>query len=768
MLFVLQTILITNTIRDYCEWLVLIFTIKKVGTTMRSLRLSNVGLGVLTALSVGMGSVAVAAESTDEQSEAQSGKSEVITVMGSQVDLGDAYEGDQVARTSRAGMLGNMDFMETPFSSTSYTSELIADQQAQSVADVLQNDPTVRVATGFGNFQELYMIRGFPVYSDDMTLNGVYGILPRQFVAAEMLERVEVLRGANTFLNGAAVGGSAIGGSVNLVPKRAGSEPLTRATVGTQSGGEGYAALDTSRRFGENDANGIRVNLVGRGGDGVVDDEKNKLGVIAVGFDHQGDRFRMSADAGYQDHHIDSPRPSVTIDTNSAAFAPTAPDSSSNYAQDWTYTDEKQLFGVVRGEYDLTKQTSVWLAGGARNGKEHNLLANPTVDANGNVSAYLFENVREENVLSADTGLRHEFATGNVGHTVVLSGSAYQLRSKNAYEYANTFTFGSLDNPYQVSQSAAETGLTAGGKLDDPKETIRNVNSSVALADTASMIDDELKITLGARGQRLVTHAYDYNTGNETSSNDRSKLTPFGGVVYQPRMDVSYYANYAESLVATDPAPSWKNGKTITNAGTVFEPFRSKQMEVGAKYDNGQYGAGISAFQITKPSYMISGTIYTDNGEQRNRGIELTAFGKPLEQVKVIGGVTLIDAELTKTENGAQDGNTGIGVPDVMANLNVEWDTPFVPGLTLEGRTIYTSAQYVNADNTAQIPSWTRFDVGARYTINMGNDHTLTLRSRVENLTDKNYWSSVGGYPDENYLVLGSPRTFVLSASYDF
>ncbi|MDA6076290.1 TonB-dependent receptor plug domain-containing protein [Edwardsiella anguillarum] len=53
---------------------------------------------------------------------------------------------------------------------------MIEQQQAVSVADVLQNDPTVRVAKGFGNFQELYMIRGFPVYSDDMTLNGVYGI----------------------------------------------------------------------------------------------------------------------------------------------------------------------------------------------------------------------------------------------------------------------------------------------------------------------------------------------------------------------------------------------------------------------------------------------------------------------------------------------------------------------------------------------------------------------------------------------------------------
>ena len=73
------------------------------------------------------------------------------------------YAGGQVARGGRVGILGNQDMMSTPFSSTNYTNELIQDQQAKSVADVLLNDPSVRQARGFGNFQELYVVRGFPV-----------------------------------------------------------------------------------------------------------------------------------------------------------------------------------------------------------------------------------------------------------------------------------------------------------------------------------------------------------------------------------------------------------------------------------------------------------------------------------------------------------------------------------------------------------------------------------------------------------------------------
>jgi iron complex outermembrane receptor protein len=60
--------------------------------------------------------------------------------------LSKPYAGGQVARGGRAGILGTRDNMETPFSITSYTNELIQDRQAKSVGDVLQNDPSVRMA----------------------------------------------------------------------------------------------------------------------------------------------------------------------------------------------------------------------------------------------------------------------------------------------------------------------------------------------------------------------------------------------------------------------------------------------------------------------------------------------------------------------------------------------------------------------------------------------------------------------------------------------
>ena len=68
----------------------------------------------------------------------------VITANGSQVDLPADYAGGQVARGGRLGLFGNMDMMNIPFDSTNYTAQYIRDQQANSVADIVQGDPAVR------------------------------------------------------------------------------------------------------------------------------------------------------------------------------------------------------------------------------------------------------------------------------------------------------------------------------------------------------------------------------------------------------------------------------------------------------------------------------------------------------------------------------------------------------------------------------------------------------------------------------------------------
>ncbi|QOY92824.1 TonB-dependent receptor [Massilia sp. UMI-21] len=672
-----------------------------------------------------------------------------------------AYAGGQVARGGRLGLLGNVDIMDTPFNSMNYTQALIQDQQARSVADVVQNDPSVRVARGFGNYQELYVIRGFALNSDDLAYNGLYGMLPRQYVAAELLERVEVLRGANSFVNGAAPGGGAIGGAINLLPKRAPNAPLTQLTVGAESGGQGYVALDAARRFGEGERLGLRVNAVRRDGDTAVDREGRELSLYSVGLDYRGRGYRLSADVGHQDHQLTGARPSVTVAAGVPIVA--APDSDSNYAQPWTFSGERDTFGTLRAEVDLPGGATAWAALGLRSSVESNILSSATViDANGDTSMSRFDNVREDKVRTGEVGVRGELRTGAVTHKLSASASGFHSESKNAYAMSDFAGFASnIYTPRDVA--APSNAFFTGGRLDKPLLTHKAILSSVALADTLGFMDDRLLVTVGARHQKIKDAGYDYNSGASSARYEESELTPVAGVVYKPAKGVSVYANYSEALQQGPVA----FGTDIVNQGEVFAPYVSRQKEVGVKVDSGKLGMTAAFFTTAQPSAYVAERRFGLFGEQRNRGLELSVFGMPTRGLRLLGGLTVLEAEQRRTADGVNDGKDAIGVPGTQLNIGAEWEVPGVQGLSLNARALHTSSQFADAANFQKLPSWSRLDIGANY-LTRFMDRNLTLRARIDNLADKDYWASSGGYPGFGYLVQGAPRTLAVSATVDF
>lgn len=681
--------------------------------------------------------------------------------------LPSAYAGGQVARGGRLGLLGNVDIMDTPFNSTNYTHALIQDQQARSVADVVQNDPSVRVARGFGNYQELYMIRGFAVNSDDLAYNGLYGLLPRQFVASELLERVEVLRGANSFVNGAAPGNGGIGGAINLLPKRAPNAPLTQVTAGVESGGQAYLATDVARRFGEQDRFGVRVNAVRRDGDTAIDRESRELSVYSIGMDYRGRGVRLSADVGHQDHQLRGARPSVTLAAGLPMVA--APDSDGNFAQPWTFSGERDTFGTLRLEADLPAGATAWAALGLRKGDEFNIISSPTVSsADGSATMTRFDNVREDDVRTGEVGVRTELRTGTVSHKLSASASSFHSESKNAYGMSDFAGFAS--NIYRPRDVAApSSGFFTGGNMASPLLTQKSILSSVAVADTLGFLDERLLLTVGVRHQKIKDYGYDYNTGAPNGAYEMSETTPVAGIVYKPMQGVSVYANYSEALQKGPVAPTFDplTNLELVNKGEVFAPYVSRQRELGVKYDGGRFGGTVAVFSTSQPSAFIQDLRYGLFGEQRNRGVELSVFGMPARGLRVLGGLTLLDAEQRRNAGGANQGKDAIGVPETQLNLGADWDVPGVQGLSLNARALYTSKQYADRANLQKLPSWSRLDIGATYTTRF-MERDLTLRARVDNVTDKNYWASAGGYPEYGYLVLGAPRTVAVSATVDF
>jgi iron complex outermembrane receptor protein len=289
--------------------------------------------------------------------------------------------------------------------------------------------------------------------------------------------------------------------------------------------------------------------------------------------------------------------------------------------------------------------------------------------------------------------------------------------------------------------------------------------SSVGVADTLSVLDKRIQLTLGTRFQRVQAANFAAATGMRTANYDESAVSPSVGLVVKPWHNVSIYGNYIQGLQQGAIV-----GSTYANAGEIFPPYVATQYEAGIKIDWGIFTTTAAVFQIARPSVVVNTATNTQvlGGEQTNRGLEFNVFGELSPGVRLLGGAMFLDGTLTKTQGGTTDGWTAPFAPTINLNLGGEWDVPFVSGLTLNGRVVYTGSQYIDTTLPRRsLPAWTRVDLGTRYAFEnpAAKGKLLVARFNVENVLDDNYWA---GGTASILLHRGMPRTFRLSLTADF
>ncbi|MCO7514637.1 TonB-dependent receptor [Pseudomonas guariconensis] len=671
-----------------------------------------------------------------------------VNASGFASDLPDAYSGGQVARGARVGLLGNRDIMDTPFNITAYTAQAIENQQSGTVGAVLRNDPSIRFSTGEGHAYENFMIRGYSLDSTELAVNGLYGLAPDGHVPTEFLERVEVLKGPGALLSGMAPNGG-VGGVINLVPKRAGDAPLTRLTTSYVSDGFVAEHIDLSRRFADGRF-GIRFNGVYGSGDTGVDQQSKDRTLASLALDYRGDDFKLELDA-YETHEkLDNGSP-MMAGFSKLGQVTKAPKPDTNILEG-IHAKQISKAVVLHGEYELDEHWTAFASvGGARTRYDGFLNGTRVIvtKADGTATGETYNQAGYTHSLSTEAGLRGNFMTGDVSHQLVLSATLLHQDIGRAPTVTGPKYTTSIYHPGKA---------VIAGDHGSSDKTGDNTLSSFALADTLGFVDDRVLLTLGVRAQRV----------RQKMSNpayDERKLTPALGIVVKPwDAPVSLYANYIEGLTQGGMVTDLK----AANYGEQFAPYVARQMETGVKWDLGDFSHTLAVFQIEKPSMIKDGGAdeyrYTDDGEQRNRGVEWNMFGEVVPGVRLLGGVTYTRARLTKTANGQLDGNTARGVPQWSANLGAEWDLPWVEGLTLTALGIHSSSQYLDDENTLKIPQWTRYDLGARYATKVLSKD-VTLRASLENVENRAYWAGVF---NPGYATVSEPRTLKLSASVDF
>ncbi len=664
------------------------------------------------------------------------------------------YAGGQVDRNNRLGMLGNRDYMDTPFSVTTYTDKTIKEQQAVTLLDVVAVDPTIRSMYTQSSGDDRLMIRGFSVVTRDMAFNGLYGITPNTTIGMTGVERVEVFRGPTALLYGLSVG-AAIGGMVNIVPKRAPDEDVTQVTArygsSLQFGGE----ADVGRRFGPDKSLGIRMGASFFGGPTTIDNNSDNLLQLALGMDYRSSDTRLDADVRYQKRNLFAPRFSNSL--AAGVQLPPAPSGATNNKQNWSYNHVDDLSGMLRFEHDFAPNLTGYIKVGGRRSNFSGIDSlNQIVNTQGNLTVNGFSNASWAETINADVGARAKVETGPVSHDLAVSGTYNKIESGFNSVFGSPLFASNIYNPVGVPMPNS-TGLTP------PPMTSQTLLTSIGVMDALSMLQDRVQIIAGVRMQRVQASSYSVVTGLPTAATpgyDQSAVTPAASFVLKPWKEFSFYGNYIEGLERGPVA-----GAGLVNAGEAFAPFVARQFELGAKLDLGNFGATLSAFSITRPNSYVDATTNSlvVNGQQRNQGIEFMMFGEPFKGFRPLGGFTLLDPRLTQTAGGLTNGKIAPGVPTAMVNVGFDWDTPFVKGLTLQGRVTYTSQAYLDAANTQAVPAWTRVDLGASYTFERADGKPISLRANVLNVGNTNYWIANSGF-----VTQSQPRTFLLSLTADF
>ncbi|MFH7808444.1 TonB-dependent receptor [Acinetobacter sp. BSP-153] len=665
------------------------------------------------------------------------------------------YADGKLAKEAKLGALGNKSVIDTPFSVTTYTAKTISDNQAATVSEVLKNDPSIRETTNSGHLNENIQIRGFSVGFEDYNINGLYGMAPTGRIPTDIIDSVTVLKGPNALVAGMAPAGS-VGGVVMAQTKRA-NQDLTRVSASYEDDGYYKSGFDVARRLGNNKEFGVRVGGSYGQGEHIIDgmDDTNSTGVVAL--DYTTDKLKLNFDAyAVRDKRDNGSPVMVSMGTIKQVIA--APSGDSNFFPNIHGEQSSQYLGVS-GEYKFSPDLKVF-AGVGYNEKEYSghifgtrLIVNNT--NTGAASSQYYRVGYQEHAVAANLGLEGKFDTGAIQHTLGLRAD-YLTRNYWQHSAATSNAFDT--NLYNPIVDASEQMPTSYPTI---VPYVDNRYVSYTLTDQMSMLDDKLQVILGARYQDIDTK----NLYKKTKYSS-DKLSPSLGLVVKPfGEDLSFYASYVEGL-SEGVTVSDITYPTATNKGETLAPYQTKQYELGTKYQVGSWLNTLALYQIEKPEvYQDTVTkAVKDDAETRSRGIEFSTAGQLTEDLSLMANLAYIDAEYVKSGTASQVGNTVIGTPDFTAGLGMDYKIPVVDGLSVNARASYVSEQYLNTDNSLELPDYTILDLGAKYATKIGGVNT-TFRANVNNLTDEKYWSGVFG---SNYAILGAGRTYKLGVTFDF
>lgn len=678
------------------------------------------------------------------------------------------------ATTASVGGFSERPLIETPASISVITQQQMQDRSIRSTTAAVETDASVNDAYNAVGYAEQFSIRGFTLENETSFRKDGLSFSGASSVPLENKERVEILKG----LSGLQAGVATPGGIISYVTKRPTDAPLRTITTEISERGTAYGAVDLGglsddKRFG------YRINAATETINSYVKGADGNRNFVSGAFDwHLTDRALLQLDIDYQ-HKSQITAPGYQLLGNTDLPSHVDPtrllgkepwiqpvtDNVSNIGLRFNYKfDQDWSLSLAANRYRLKRDDhSAFPAGCLSDGLF------PGFCANGNYDIYDYKSDNEEHtILGTQALLNGKFATGSIKHEVVF-GLTFDRRRDRAgqcvYGAGDDDCAGLTPNGTSNIYSPVinSTAVPPSGFNSGPVFLQRKDNEWSAFTQDVIAFSDTLKLHAGLRYTELSRDQYDIGNGAQTSSFNNSYVLPNIALVYSPTTSLSVYGSYAQGLQHGTAAPLGTQ-----NQFAILDPGRSNQVEVGLKQDiTDQLSFTAAIFRIDAPlEYTDSNNVYVQSGKANNRGIELGLQGQATRNLLVGASLTALNAKQETPDDPTRDGKRNLNVPKLKSVAYLDYAVADVPGLNLNTTVTYAGSKAFDTQNETIVGGYTVVDAGARYAARIGKT-PVRFNFTVYNVFNKFYWRDVtqdlGGY-----LFPGAPRTYKLSAQFDF
>ena len=698
----------------------------------------------------------------------------------------------------------NLSIMENPQPISIVTHEIIEQQQAKQLSDVLQNVNGLYITSSRGNSQDSFGGRGFILGNDNIFKNGARvnsGVFPE----VSGLERVEVLKGANAML----YGNTAAGGIINMITKK------PRFNFGGSiglNGGSWNSYKPTVDFYGPlSDKIAFRLNGAYEYADSFRDVVTSSKYYFNPSFlVNLGEKSQLIVEADYlkNDFTPDFGLGSITNKDLSYSLNDSV-GRNVFFGTDWQYQNVQQASTNITFNHQFNTNWTFNAVASYQNYTKDYFsaeriqweFATPTATRLSWKRPFN-KTYNEQNFGSGQININGEINTGKINHKLLFGADAdYNQADSYAYTLGSTNNVLYLDDP------------STWGNVAMPTSTLNNRNRintrriGVYAQDFISLTK-EIKVIAGLRWsyiENMATINTNFITNvksitNNSATSDQA-LSPKLGIVYMANDNLSVFATYTNSFVPNAGETSSQLG-ALNTTGTPAEvlartqnlskegikPTTVDQYEIGVKKNlwNNTLAVNLSVYQIennnTYQSYWYqnaAGAIVTPDsnlkeyaGKVRSRGVELDITGNPTANLSIIGGVSYNNSVYFDTpENGYVEKQRLVRTPETTANASVFYKfTNHVKGLKI-GAGAYYIGNRLGGWNDSKSTDISRNGVSRAFavkdyvTVNASVGYEwdkFSIQGKVGNLFDTENYNV-----HENYSVNPiTPRNYYVTVTY--